>query len=346
MGQPSLASAVVLPEASPSPPPQSAGTKRTQPEHLEQGDASSAKRQRTSDTLAENATSHDEAKAVPPAVHPDRGHKTSAASKSTVDETKDKRRNQRLFGALLGGLGGGGAAASRAPRDSAVAKRRQEQEERRKDEARKREAELAERQQERLKKLNEERKIQQRRVYERDLRVQHSNMRARANYLQTEAEPRVYYEPWKLRPEEEETIKRQKEDVEIQIDKDLDDLADLRRKWRQEDGEDAEDILDNTRHPSPEPNDEAPRPEKGAKDEGAEDRAQRDEVGQEKEPDENPTEAIVSVQGDAQRKADAAESGKRELEEQREEELRRARKSSVDEADDVVVEGEEDTVIY
>lgn len=180
----------MLPEASPSPPPQSAGTKRTQPEHLEQADASSPKRQRKSDTLAENATSHDEAKAVSSAVHPDRGRKTSAASKPAVDETRDKRRNQRLFGALLGGLGGG-AAASRAPRDSAVVKRRQEQEERRKEEARKREAELAERQQERLERLKEERKVQQRRVYERDLRVQHSNMRARANYLQTEAEPRV-----------------------------------------------------------------------------------------------------------------------------------------------------------
>lgn len=96
----------------------------------------------------------------------------------------------------------------------------------------------------------------------------------------------------------------------------------------------------------PEPNDEAPQPEKGNQDEEAENRTRRDEAGQEEEPRENAAKTSVSVQGNALRKADVVESEKRELEEQREEELRRARKSSVDDAGDVVVEGEEDTVIY
>lgn len=83
---------------------------------------------------------------------------------------------------------GGGA---RAPRDSIVAKRRQEQEERRKEEARKREAELGERQRERLEKLQVERRIEQRKVDEMNLRVRHNNLRAMANFLQTETEPKL-----------------------------------------------------------------------------------------------------------------------------------------------------------
>lgn len=203
----SLASAVVLPEA-PSPlaspsssqPPHT--TKRALPDDT--NDPSSPKRQRTSQspsaakdgasTQARNGASS------PTPIHLDRLRKASTSNptpaRPAVDD-RDKKRNQRLFGALLGGLGGSarGPASARGSRDSAAAKRRAEQDERRKEEARKREAELGQRQQERLEKLMRERRAAQWDVDERDLRVRHRNLRAMACFLSTKAEPKLVCGP-------------------------------------------------------------------------------------------------------------------------------------------------------
>ncbi len=61
------------------------------------------------------------------------------------------------------------------------------------------------------------RRVEQRRWDEEAMKLRHRDLRARAGFLQTKAEPRLYYKPWELRKEEEATIKRQREEVEERI---------------------------------------------------------------------------------------------------------------------------------
>lgn len=143
------------------------------------------------------------------------------------------------------------------PANSAASKRRAEQDERRREETRKREAEIGERQKHRLDRLNTVRRKEQRKVDEVNMRVRHDNLIASVHFLVTETEPKLvspalpynrelmhriltllkYYKPWELRPEDEDCMKRRREDIESQIDKELDDFAETRRKWREEDGD-------------------------------------------------------------------------------------------------------------
>ncbi|KAL1303807.1 hypothetical protein AAFC00_000269 [Neodothiora populina] len=354
MAQPSLASAVVLEEpASPSPPPQ-AGSKRSQPAEADDRDeadsdtATSPKRQRTSlegrsEQVRENGSRRRREDNAHAPSHTLSARKGSIPSEGRrVDETRDRRRNQRLFGALLGGQGG--TAAPRAPRDSAIAKRRAEQEERRREEARRREAELGQRQQERLQKLQKERALRQRSVGEMNLRIRHEHLRALAGFLQTDAEPRIYYEPWKLRPEEEDRIKHQKEDVEILIDRELDDLADLKKKWREQDGE-----PDRTRDPiesvSCMPHDDISGD--GNDQRGRVAPEDIEDPQQERPQGTNNTEEIEQ-RGTIERapSPERAAEGPGSEENHRDHQHDAERKSSIDDTGDVVVEGDEDTVIY
>lgn len=148
-----------------------------------------------------------------------------------------------------------------------------------------------------------------------------------------------YYEPWKLRPEEEDTIKRQKDDVEVLIDRELDDFADLKRKWREEDGEpeylDMEPTQDLTNGHA-----EEHEPEKTGSElvvELATKRADETALSEK---------STIEQAREGTAKDQAPEPGIDAQRERQEEEQRETdRKNSLDEGD-VVVEGEEDTVIY
>lgn len=67
----------------------------------------------------------------------------------------------------------------------------------------------------------EVRRGEQRLWEEQGRRLKHANMRAMANFLQTNAHPPLYYRPWELRADEEELIERQKNEVETQIAEEL-----------------------------------------------------------------------------------------------------------------------------
>ena len=75
------------------------------------------------------------------------------------------------------------------------------------------------------------------------MRIRHANMLDRANFLQTEAEPRLvrsvmicamtgqhradqsqYYRPWELRPDEEDRIQDQIKGAQARIDKELEEF--------------------------------------------------------------------------------------------------------------------------
>lgn len=63
-------------------------------------------------------------------------------------------------------------------------------------------------------------------------------MRATAGFLRTSTEPRLYYKPWELRAEEEEIVKRQKDEVEETIRREWE--AWEKRKAQEEENEKAD----------------------------------------------------------------------------------------------------------
>ncbi|KXT10494.1 hypothetical protein AC579_4260 [Pseudocercospora musae] len=125
----------------------------------------------------------------------------------------ERQRSKRLFGALLGNLN--------QPGDR-VSKRRGEIEQRKKAELQKQDDERLEDRQRRVEKLAIERKREQIRVDEEDMRIRHKQMLNTANFLQTRTEPRLYYRPWDLLPDEEDRIEDQVRDAQAEIDKELD----------------------------------------------------------------------------------------------------------------------------
>ncbi|KAG9555283.1 hypothetical protein KCU71_g9919, partial [Aureobasidium melanogenum] len=305
-----VASAVVLPDATPSPrrspdrsqtPEARAGTKRRQ----SSAPRDSPKRQRLSPSPGRSRQEE---------------HAPPAREKRPVKPVDEKKRTQRLFGGLLGGLGQTRSVNSQA------AKRRAEQEERR----RQKEQELSERQTERLELLNVARRKEQRRVDEASMRIKHESMKAMSNFLATSTEPKLYFKPWELLPEQEDQINRQREDVDVQIDQELDDFDQVRQRWQNEDANghtdhnastDEQEASSGTNHAA-ESTTEPPNDQ----DQGA-------IVDPETEPASMSAIAIESTE-DEQAREQVADDADRQ------------RKESIDDTGDIVVEADEDTVIY
>lgn len=122
---------------------------------------------------------------------------------------EEKKRGQRLFGALLGTL----SQTSSKP----AHRKRDEIEQRQRERARKDTEEREEALRRKREELEKVRRVEQKAWDKESMRIRHRNMRAVAGFLQTKAEPRLYYKPWELREEEDEQIRRQIRDVEDKI---------------------------------------------------------------------------------------------------------------------------------
>ncbi|WEW61171.1 hypothetical protein PRK78_006661 [Emydomyces testavorans] len=191
----SIASAVAIPDPSPASP--EAALKRRQSPSDEN---SNNKRRRLSVVDA-----------YPRAVSPNAGRtstddraadsKGGSRRKSGPDE--ERKRGQRLFGALLGTL-------SQSP-STATQKRRADIERKQQAKLKKQDEEYDEQSKRQRDELMAQRKKEQR------LNVRHLNMRATAHFLKTKSKPVLYYKPWQLRPEEESLIRTQIEEVEATI---------------------------------------------------------------------------------------------------------------------------------
>ncbi|GFF83820.1 twinfilin [Aspergillus udagawae] len=122
---------------------------------------------------------------------------------------EERKRGQRLFGALLGTL---------SQRSTTAAQNRRADIERKQQDKLK----LQDKEYDELKKKKREeraalRKEEQRYYEEESMRTRHSNLLAMAHFLKTESEPVLYYKPWQLRPEDEDLIRRQVEEAEATI---------------------------------------------------------------------------------------------------------------------------------
>ncbi|KAJ9651531.1 hypothetical protein H2198_009199 [Neophaeococcomyces mojaviensis] len=136
-----------------------------------------------------------------------------ARRRSSALGVDEKKRNQRLFGSLLGTLSQTTAKPAHRKRDEIEARQR---------ERLKRQNEEQEEERQRKKEELRIRRDKGQKLWEEEGRsMRHANMRAVAGFLQTKAEPALYYKPWELREKEEETIRRQKEETERQIRREL-----------------------------------------------------------------------------------------------------------------------------
>ncbi|KAI9826294.1 MAG: hypothetical protein M1832_000211 [Thelocarpon impressellum] len=197
-----IASAVVVPDptepAAPSPP--ALGKRRQSPTS-----DSGGKRPRLD-------AGQDEQVSTGPAGQGDR---------RSSHKAEERKRGQRLFGALLGTL-------SQSPSTNA-AQRRADIEKKQQAKLKQQAADYDEKKRERTRELLAVRRREQKRFDEQSMRIRHSNTLAMARCLHTSAEPRLYYKPWELRPAEKARIKGQIEEAEATVAREVREHEERRR---------------------------------------------------------------------------------------------------------------------
>jgi len=256
----------------------------------------------------------------PGAANPSESHEASRSPKRTRPALDERNRNKRLFGGLLSTL------SQKVPANT-TQRRREEIDSRKRDELAVRTAELEARSEERAARSLALRKRAQRAVDENALRVRHEGMRAMAGFLRTEAEPRLFWRPWEWRPEEEARVLRQKEDVEVEIHREEEEFEERnrRRAYDDQDGK------------------------TNGEDSNMEENGEKIPDGGEQESNGRNEEDVITMTNTNEREADElpqrdqnpdALSAKQPHEEEAH------RRSSVDEAGDAMVDGEEDTLMY
>ncbi|KAI9702576.1 MAG: hypothetical protein M1836_001056 [Candelina mexicana] len=205
-----IASAVVLPEVPESPSPRS---KRRQSSVSE----TNTKRPRLSIDATKDIKS-DQDHTPPPSASADQ-----RPERRKSGHIEERKRGQRLFGALLGTLSQSSASSAQ--------KRRTDIERKQQAKLKLQAEEYDEKQKKALDELLVVRRKEGRKYDEQSMRVRHSNMLAMANFLRTDAEPRLYYKPWELLPGDEERIKTQISETEALVHSEV---AEFKAKHLQE----------------------------------------------------------------------------------------------------------------
>ncbi|XWW97059.1 hypothetical protein V2A60_005040 [Cordyceps javanica] len=135
---------------------------------------------------------------------------------------EDKKRGRRLFGGLLNTLSQGASNSQQ--------KRRQEIEKRQQERRQKQDSEDGQRRAERLAQLRAVR-IREQIVFDEEvMRNRHVKMLAQARYLQTNAEPRIYYLPWQCTDDEQDIIDEQRSKARELVQREESEFE-KRRKW-------------------------------------------------------------------------------------------------------------------
>ncbi|KAI4133272.1 MAG: hypothetical protein LQ338_000330 [Usnochroma carphineum] len=131
-------------------------------------------------------------------------------------QLEERKRGQRLFGALLGTLSQSSSSTAQ--------KRRTEIERKQQAKLRLQAEEHDEQKKQRMESLMAVRRKEQKKYDKQSMHIRHSNMLAQAHFLQTKSEPRLYYKPWELLPSEDTRIKSQIEAAEAIIQQETEKL--------------------------------------------------------------------------------------------------------------------------
>lgn len=148
--------------------------------------------------------------------------KDRSADRRQGTSQEERSRGKRLYGSLLNTLSQTAANSQQ--------KRRQEIERRQQAKVSQQRAEDDKHRQEKLARLNAARKVEQIKFDEQVMRTRHSDMLAKARFLQTRNCPRIYYSPWEQTPEQRDIIQEQIRDAENIVDREV---SDFRRRKEQ-----------------------------------------------------------------------------------------------------------------
>ncbi|KAI9780047.1 MAG: hypothetical protein M1839_007029 [Geoglossum umbratile] len=160
----------------------------------------------------------------------DKNEKSASPADSPTDRRKsgqleERKRGQRLFGALLGTLSQSSSSAAQ--------RRRADIEKKQQAKLRLQAEEYDQKKKKELEELTTLRKQEQRKFDEQSMRIRHSNLLAMSYFLHTKAEPKLYYKPWELSPEQEAQLKSQTTEAEATIGRELQDLEDSRQQEKE-----------------------------------------------------------------------------------------------------------------
>ncbi|CAN9297163.1 unnamed protein product [Alternaria alternata] len=114
---------------------------------------------------------------------------------------RERGRERRLFGAALGALSQNTTTTAQ--------KRRAEIEKRQLAQRKQDDQESEQRKAERTARRKEQRWKEQKHFEKQSMRIRHGNLLAMAHFLQTKAEPHLFYKPWETSPDEEDRIRDQ-----------------------------------------------------------------------------------------------------------------------------------------
>ncbi|KAF6842799.1 nuclear protein [Colletotrichum musicola] len=145
-----------------------------------------------------------------------------AGRRGALSKEEEKKRGKRLFGGLLSTLS--------QTNTSSQNKRRREIEQRQHERAQKQRAEEEKQRAEMLAKINEARSREQIWFDEQVMKTRHASLLARSHSLRTKAEPSVFYRPWKLTKEQEDTIADQVRDAKDTIAREVEAFNDRKEE--------------------------------------------------------------------------------------------------------------------
>lgn len=267
------------------------------------------------------------------------GRRPSAA-KPAASREEERKRGRRLFGGLLSTLS--------QTNSSTHQRKRQEIERRQHAKVSLQQAEDDKQREAKLDRLRQIRRRAQIDWEEKVMHTRHDHLLATAKFLYTRTQPRIYYLPWEPTADQEDLIADQVRDAEDIIERETREFKQRKAERLEALGEPARPASESDHAPkrparrSPPP--PSPPLEKGA---AAEDEAEpssrhKRPVGNETDTDQllpgdpPPTHHDTSKTTNASSPTSAEQSNRGGRHQERE----------ADEAGDVMVEGEEDTVIY
>ncbi|RJE21764.1 pinin SDK memA [Aspergillus sclerotialis] len=209
-----LASAVALPDHDNLPPSPETNLKRrksstTDRDHNPDADPDNKRRRLSS----QNDQSEPQSRRQSIQSPGDRRNSDRRPSRQTGGREEERKRGQRLFGGLLGTLS--------QSSNSAAQKRRADIERRQQDKLKLQYEELDEQRKKRKDELVAIRWKEKRLFEEESMRTRHSNLLAMAHFLKTRTEPVLYYKPYELRREDEDTIRDQVDEAESIISREV-----------------------------------------------------------------------------------------------------------------------------